>query len=323
MHVERPATRVRRVKVNFPRLTHAVGLHEMTFIMYVESMVGRQILEICDERCYVDNCHAGFLVRCYTETSKHDTVSAVEALRIIELFHEVALAIHGRIHQDEDWGLSGNRDGQYTFDVSADEIALGLLTSAGLGVLSEESGVTHPDRAILVVMDPIDGSTNASAGLPWFGTSLCALDDVGPLASLVVNQATGTSWHAIRGQGAYRDGQRITPSGVEKLSDAFLTVSGLPERHFGWRQFRCYGAAALDICSVADGTFDAYADLSIDAHGSWDYAGALLVCTEAGGVIVDVNDRDLIARGHRDRRTPIAAATPAVLAELVRAIKLP
>lgn len=244
----------------------------------------------------------------------------MEALQILELFREVAAAIHGRIHQDDEWGLSGNRDGQYSFDVSADDIALSMLVDAGFGVLSEESGVTHGDREILIVMDPIDGSTNASAGLPWYGTSLCALDADGPLASLVVNQATGTHWHAIRGQGAFRDGAPIHPSGIEQLSEAFLTVSGLPSRHFGWRQFRCYGAAALDICSVADGTFDAFADLSIDAHGSWDYLGALLVLQEAGGVIVDVKNRDLVARDHSDRRTPIAAATPALLAELIAAL---
>jgi len=103
------------------------------------------------------------------------------------------------------------------------------------------------------------------------------------------------------------------------MSDAFITVSGLPERHFGWRQFRCYGAAALDICAVADGTFDGFADLSVDAHGSWDYLGAWLVCREAGGVISDVHDRDLVARGHLDRRTPIAAATPELLAQLIAA----
>lgn len=245
----------------------------------------------------------------------------VEALRIIELFREVAAAIGTRIHQLDDWGLSGNRDGQYTIDVSADEIALSMLVDAGFGVLSEESGVTHGDRDILVVMDPIDGSTNASAGLAWFGTSLCALDDVGPLVSLVVNQATGTAWHAIRGQGAFRDDRPISPSATELMSDAFISVSGLPDRHFGWRQFRCFGAAALDICSVADGTFDAFADLSVDAHGSWDYLGALLICQEAGGVIVDVDERDLVARGHADRRTPLAAATPALLSELMKAVK--
>lgn len=247
---------------------------------------------------------------------QHDTVSAVDALRIVELFREVASAIGGRIHELDDWGLSGRRPGQYTIDVSADEIALDRLLDAGLGVLSEESGLSEQDREILAVVDPIDGSTNASAGLPWFATSLCALDDAGPLASLVVNQATGTSWHAVRGGGAFRDGVPIEHSGVDRMADAFVAVSGLPRRHFGWRQFRCYGAAALDICAVADGTFDAFADLSYDAHGAWDYLGAVLVCLEAGAVVSDVIDRDLVVRDPVTRRTPIAAATPALHAAL-------
>lgn len=241
----------------------------------------------------------------------------VEAHHIVELFRSVSKAVGETITSVEDWGLSGNREGQYTIDVAADRVAVQMLVESGLGVLSEESGVTNGDHPIVVVVDPIDGSTNASAGLPWYGTSLCALDEQGPLASLVTNQATGTQWHAVRGQGAFRDGEPIEPSGVSSMNDAFVAVSGLPHTHFGWRQFRCYGAAALDICSVADGTFDAFADLSIDAHGSWDYLGALLVLQEAGGVIVDAKSRDLAVRTHDARRTPIAAASPELLAELV------
>jgi len=244
----------------------------------------------------------------------------VDAQQIVELFTQVGSQIRDRIDGVTDWGLSGQRDGQYTIDVAADAVAVQMLSDAGFGVLSEESGLTEGDHEILVVVDPIDGSTNASAGLPWYATSLCALDENGPLASLVVNQATGATWRAIRGQGATRDGEPIHPSAVTEMNDAFITVSGLPSHHYGWRQFRCYGAAALDICAVADGTFDAFGDLSVDAHGGWDYLGALLVLTEAGGSIVDLHDRDLVARGHSDRRTPVAAATPELLGQMVQHI---
>lgn len=61
MHVEGTATGVRRMKVNLPCLTHAVGLYEVPFIMNMESMVGGQILEIGDEGCDVDNGHADVL----------------------------------------------------------------------------------------------------------------------------------------------------------------------------------------------------------------------------------------------------------------------
>lgn len=243
----------------------------------------------------------------------------MDALHIVELFREVAASIQHRIAQIDHWGPSGLRPGQYTIDVSADEVAVARLLDAGCAVLSEESGHTGSDRDLLVVVDPIDGSTNAAAGLPWFGTSLCALDDFGPLASLVVNQATGTTWHAVRGGGAFRDGLPIEPSAVQDIGSAFVAVSGLPARHFGWRQFRCYGAAALDLCSVADGTFDGFADLSFDAHGAWDYMGALLVCQEAGATVVDVIGRDLVVREHGLRRTPIAGSTPALCDQLVAA----
>jgi fructose-1,6-bisphosphatase/inositol monophosphatase family enzyme len=245
----------------------------------------------------------------------------VDALHIVEFFTEVARQIRERIDGVQDWGLSGQRDGQYTIDVAADATAVDLLTAEGFGVLSEESGHTNPDRPITAIVDPIDGSTNASAGLPWYATSLCALDADGPVASVVVNQATGTVWSAIRGQGALRDGVSIRPSGVTAMNEAFLTFSGLPSHHYGWRQFRCYGAAALDICSVADGTFDGFADLSVDAHGSWDYIGAQLILQEAGGVIVDLHGRDLVARNHADRRTPQAAATRELLDLLVHAVQ--
>jgi fructose-1,6-bisphosphatase/inositol monophosphatase family enzyme len=245
----------------------------------------------------------------------------MDAQHIVGLFTEIAAEVRSAIDGLADWGLSGRRAGQYTIDVRADEVVLARLDAAGFGVLSEESGVSSGDRPLLAVVDPIDGSTNAAAGLPWYATSLCALDDEGPLASVVVNQATGDRWHAIRGAGAFRNGEPIHPSGVERLDQALVAVSGLPERHLGWNQFRCFGAAALDLCAVADGTFDAYADLSVDAHGSWDYLGAWLVVREAGGVVVDRHGRELVTRRHEDRRTPLAGATNGVLAQLRAALE--
>jgi fructose-1,6-bisphosphatase/inositol monophosphatase family enzyme len=98
-----------------------------------------------------------------------------------------------------------------------------------------------------------------------------------------------------------------------------IVVSGLPPHHLGWRQFRSLGALALDLCSVACGRFDGYIDCSPDAHGVWDYAGALLVCAEAGVPLVDAFGRDLLELDHAVRRTPVAAATAALADELIGA----
>jgi fructose-1,6-bisphosphatase/inositol monophosphatase family enzyme len=136
---------------------------------------------------------------------------------------------------------------------------------------------------------------------------------------VVVDLVHGTRYEATRGGGARRDGVAIEPSGATALDDAMVGVSGLPPRSLGWRQFRALGASALDLCAVADGRLDAWVDCSPDAHGSWDYLGAMLVCAEAGAPMVDALGRDLVVLDHAARRTPLAAATPELLAALVAA----
>lgn len=238
---------------------------------------------------------------------------------LLKVLNEAADAVATVLDPLEDWGLAGTRAGQYHSDLAADAVAIAVLTDAGLGVLSEESGVHHGDRPLLVALDPVDGSTNASHRLPWYATSLCALDSAGARAAVVVNQASGVRYEAVRGAGATRDGQGIIPSGCTDLATSLVGVSGLPPRNFGWGQFRALGAAALDLCAVADGVLDGYLDCSPHAHAPWDYLGALLVCQEAGAVVVDAHGRDLVARGWAERRTPVAAGTPELLAELVAA----
>ncbi len=181
--------------------------------------------------------------------AKRDQRSDIEARKLLTIFRQVAAAVGQALEGLDDWGLAGTRPGQYRSDLIADEVAVGLLDQAGLGVLSEESGLHHPERSVLVALDPVDGSTNASRHLPWWATSLCALDEDGPWAAVVVNQATGTTFEAIRGGGAWRDGASIHPSGATRLGDSMLALSGLPDRHLGWRQFRALGAAALDLCA--------------------------------------------------------------------------
>ena len=221
----------------------------------------------------------------------------------------------------EGWGLAGTKPGQYHSDLAADPAALDVLLGAGCGVLSEESGAHELDREVVVVVDPVDGSTNASRGIPWFATSLCAVDKAGPRAALVVNQATNTVFEAVRGGGARIDGRPIRPSSSAALATSVVGFSGFPPRYLGWKQYRALGAAALDLSLVASGALDAYVDCSRGAHGPWDYLGGVLICREAGAFVVDALDRDLVVLEHDARRTPVAAATEGLLAELLAARK--
>ena len=226
----------------------------------------------------------------------------------LETFLGVADAVADVLRTNTAWGASGMRDGQYAVDLDADRACLDRLLSAGFSVLSEESGVQGPSDRPMVVVDPLDGSTNASRGVPWFGTALCLVDDDGPAVACVANHATGERFTAIRGHGAERDGVAISVSACEALGDAIVGVSGLPDHHYGWAQFRAFGASAPDICAVASGALDAWCDMSIDAHGVWDYLASLLILQEAGGVAAEVGGRELVVLDHGARRTPAVAS---------------
>ena len=238
---------------------------------------------------------------------------------LLAVLDEAADAVRAALDGLADWGPAGTRAGQYRSDLAADDACLAVLDAAGLGWLSEESGVAHGDRDVVVIVDPVDGSTNASRGIPWYATSLCAVDGDGPRVALVADQARDRRYRAVRGGGATVDGRALTPSGATELGRAVVGLSGYPSRHLGWKQFRALGAAALDLCAVAEGILDGYIDCSPSAHGSWDYAAGLLICAEAGVPVVDAFDRQLVVLGHDDRRTPVAGATPVLLDALVEA----
>jgi fructose-1,6-bisphosphatase/inositol monophosphatase family enzyme len=203
--------------------------------------------------------------------------------------------------------------------VTADEAALGVLERTGVGVLSEESGFNPGTSGEIVVIDPIDGSTNASRGIPWFATSLCLVDADGPAVALVVNQSSGMRYSAERGGGAWCGERRLQPSGCTELSDSIVVVSAVPPPDVGWAQFRALGACALDLCAVADGVVDGFVDFGRDQHGVWDYLGGLLICREAGIDVVDAFDREMVHTDHSARRTPVAAATPELASALLAA----
>lgn len=256
--------------------------------------------------------------------SQPPTATAVAWLEVTDdallaVLSEAAAAVRSALDDLGDWGPAGTRPGQYFSDIAADQAALDVLRGAGLGVLSEETGPHATDGEIVVVLDPVDGSTNAARGIPWFATSLCAVDAGGARMALVVNQATGERFEAVRGGGALRNGLPTRPTDCTRMDDAILGLTGYPPMDLGWRQMRSLGAAALDLCAVACGHLDAYIDCSNHAHSPWDYLGGMLVCQEAGASVAEASGRELVTLGWTDRRVPVAAATPELMAEAVAA----
>ncbi|MEM9608459.1 MAG: inositol monophosphatase [Actinomycetota bacterium] len=239
---------------------------------------------------------------------------------VLSLLDQTADHTAAQLADNAEWGLVGrDHAAQYAHDLVADAAVLEVLGGSGVRVLSEESGWSGPEDAeVTVIVDPVDGSTNASLGIPHWVVSLCAVDGEGPVASVVLNPSNGERYRAIRGGGATLGDAPITPSTKTKLSESIVGLTGRPSGSQRWAQFRALGAAALDICYVAAGRLDAmYGSYGLSI---WDYAGAMHVCMEAGAPIGEKKDIALFDVSIEGRRQVLAAGTQPVLDELKRSV---
>jgi myo-inositol-1(or 4)-monophosphatase len=234
---------------------------------------------------------------------------------LLELFTDAAAAVRTAVRGLDAAALRERtgRPGQYALDVVADAAVCNVLERAPVRIVSEESGVHERSAArVTVVVDPVDGSTNCARGIAYWATSLCALDDDGPLAALVVNQAAGVHTAAVRGKGATRDGVPLRASTVTRMEETVMGLGGLPDTSLGWKQSRALGCCSLLLCEVAAGGLDAYLDPGA-YHAPWDYLGGLLACTESGATVRDARGEELVTMETRARRQILAAGTVELL----------
>lgn len=163
-------------------------------------------------------------------------------------------------------------------------------------ILAEESGA-QGESDHLWIIDPLDGTTNYLHGFPVFAVSI-GLQISGRLEHAVVYDPMREElFTASRGEGAQLDGHKIRVSGNKDL-DRALIGTGFPYRQSddelepylamlgkvvkNAAGVRRPGAAALDLCSVACGRFDAFWETGLQP---WDLAAGTLIIREAGGII--------------------------------------
>jgi myo-inositol-1(or 4)-monophosphatase len=176
----------------------------------------------------------------------------------------------------------------------------------------------------LWIVDPLDGTTNFLHGHPMYAASVGVAVDGRPVAGAVTAPATGERWWAAQGQGAWRDGRPIRVSGTGELRLA-LVGTGFPFKRpdriphylgqFGrvlrhTSGIRRGGAAALDLCYLAQGTLDAFWEEHLSP---WDVAGGLAILAEAGGIWMR---QDGSALALHEGGTVLAANGPELLAAL-------
>jgi myo-inositol-1(or 4)-monophosphatase len=192
------------------------------------------------------------------------------------------------------------------------------------GILGEEGGERPGRSGVRWVLDPIDGTVNFVRGLPHYAVSVAVEVDGAVVAGAVCNPAVGETFRAWRGGGAYLGATRLTGPAATALATAVIgTGFGYAAAHRGRQaevlapllpriaDIRRFGAAALDICSVAAGRLDGFFEAALNV---WDYAAAALVATEAGCVTSGLHGRPASSQ-------LFAVAGPDLAAALFRALE--
>lgn len=152
-------------------------------------------------------------------------------------------------------------------------------------------------------IDPIDGTLNYALGLPNYCTSLALVQDGQPLAACIHQPPTGDTFTALRGQGAFLNGERRQLRRCERLQESVFSfqlksagcIMAEPERltrlSSAVMKVRRAGAVALELAWVGGGFYDGLLGSFVDRMPPWDSAAGLLLATEAGGVATDFQGR--------------------------------
>lgn len=224
-------------------------------------------------------------------------LQVIEAARVVarttvEDLHDPLLAGWGSArHHDK-------RDGSpvTAVDVHTDEVLSSAITAnfPSHAVVSEEGITTWDGSEWTWIVDPIDGTTNYAAGLPYWATSIALAHHGEVVWGMVDMPALQARVEATRGAGTTANGHRVTVGPTVDLDDPatrhvpMAVSSGTIRRVVTGTHFkpRVLGAYAVDLALVASGSLGgAFARVP----SVWDVAAGILCVTEAGGSVVEVD----------------------------------
>ncbi len=224
----------------------------------------------------------------------------------------------------------GTNDFVTEVDRAAEQAIIEILLEAypGHGILAEESGRERgaQDSDFLWIIDPLDGTTNFIHGFPVYAVSI-ALAFRGKVEQAVVYDPTRNDlFYASRGRGAFLNDRRLRVSKRTRMAEA-LVGTGFPFRKGD--NFKRYlkifeevmqscagmrrpGAAALDLCYVAAGWYDAFFEMGLSP---WDVAAGSLIVSEAGGLVGNfTGEADFLYQRE------VVAGNPKIYAQLVQTL---
>lgn len=218
--------------------------------------------------------------------------AAYDASEVIQNYQE---------KQSYEVGFKGQNDLITDADVEAEEAIIGEIKTAFPGdkILAEETEqqtLKPKDRTWII--DPIDGTTNFVHNFPVYCVSIAFWENMNPRTGVVLEVNSSECFHAVAGEGAFLNDEKIHVSGLEDPENAMIGT-GFPynKKSFTGNYLRLFeyllhhtqsvrrpGSAAYDLCCVAAGRYDGFYEHSLKP---WDVAAGALIVREAGGINTD------------------------------------
>jgi len=222
--------------------------------------------------------------------------------QVVELAREVGEYIRNesKIFNYKDVELKGLNDLVSYVDKTAEsKLVNGLkLISPKAGFITEEGTAGSKDEELRWIVDPLDGTTNFTHGLPVFAISIALMVGDELVSGVVYEINQDEMFWASRGRGAWLNEKRISVSKRTSLGESLL-ATGFP--YYSFEQMEAYlnilkvfmqnthglrrmGSAAVDLAYVACGRFEGFFEYNLK---SWDVAAGSLLVKEAGGRVTD------------------------------------
>lgn len=218
------------------------------------------------------------------------------ANRAVEAARSAAKILMQGYRSDLRVEYKGRADLVTRFDRDSEALLRERLQPTGIAFVGEETGGAPSEYTFYV--DPLDGTTNFAHGHPFFAVSIALLRGAEPLFGVVLAPALGIEWVGLPGlgKGATRNGALCRVSPIAALEQAML-ATGFPGvrtpqdfEAFTLVKPRCQavrrcGSAAIDLCLVADGTYEAYFERRLNP---WDLGAGAAMVLGAGGRLSDL-----------------------------------
>jgi myo-inositol-1(or 4)-monophosphatase len=187
-------------------------------------------------------------------------------------------------------------------DLAAQEVIIKIIQDhfPGHSIIAEEQDISiNSGAADLWIIDPLDGTNNFAHTIPHFSISIAYARSGRVVAGAVFDPVRHEMFTASRGKGAFLNGVPIGTSETRSLQQAIIATGFYYDRGKMMRKtlntieklfqanihgIRRFGSAALDLCWVACGRFDAYFEYKLS---TWDFAAGMLILEEAGGRCTD------------------------------------